>query len=414
MQEAWGVRFRQFEYDSTFEVDLANGVTAPDGTMAVHIDYHGLFDEKEDPRNPILNRVSPESAYLLYEGKWFPTNGLYRDKANMRLRVTAPAGWTVVTDVPAAGNGTFASTTPSFWGTLAVGKYSAATVKSGSNDITVYTLKAPSESTAPIAQAAGKMLDFYTAKFGALPSPKFSIIEAPDANWTSHWSMGSLVLPTSQFKADFDVTAFARTIAHQWFPLKFQVADPLNDAWLSEGMAVFASLLYGEKALSHDEYQEQVQKVLVKALAYEGSMTVRQAGETSKDSLEYHSLVENKGGFVMRMLQWVMGNEKFDTFMTRFIQQFSTKPVSTAEVTKLASDVYGDNLAYFFDQWISSSGVPQLDASYQVLRIKDGYRINGEIKQDLDLFHMPVELIIQTDDEPEYKRVDVVGPIESV
>src|SRR5262245_20764921 len=30
-----GVRFRQFEYDSTFEVDLANGVTAADGTITV-------------------------------------------------------------------------------------------------------------------------------------------------------------------------------------------------------------------------------------------------------------------------------------------------------------------------------------------------------------------------------------------
>jgi tetratricopeptide (TPR) repeat protein len=67
-------------------------------------------------------------------------------------------------------------------------------------------------------------------------------------------------------------------------------------------------------------------------------------------------------------------------------------------------------MAYFFDQWVNSSGVPQLDASYQVLRIKNGYTINGEIKQDLDLFRMPVELVIQTDDEPEYKRVDVVGP----
>ena len=33
----------------------------------------------------------------------------------------------------------------------------------------------------------------------------------------------------------------------------------------------------------------------------------------------------------------------------------------------------------------------------------------GQIKQDLDLFRMPVELQIQTDGEPEYARVEVVG-----
>ena len=34
----------------------------------------------------------------------------------------------------------------------------------------------------------------------------------------------------------------------------------------------------------------------------------------------------------------------------------------------------------------------------------------GQIKQDLDLFKMPLELQIMTDGDPEYKRVEVVGP----
>jgi len=401
-------RYRQFEYDSTLEVDLGGGAPT-DGLITVHVEYYGLFDAAEDRRNPVLDYLSKDSAFLLYEGKWFPTNGLYKDKAAMQLTVKAPAGWTVVTDVPKSGAG-FATNTPSFWGTLALGKYSATTVKSGDNDITVYTIKAPAATVSPLAAASGKILDFYTSKFGPLTSRQFHIIEAPDANWTSRWSMGSLLLPTSQFRSDFDVAALARTIARQWFTLKMSVADPANDAWLSDGMAVFASLLYGEKNLSPAEFDEQVGKVLVKALAYEGSMTMRQAGGTEKDSLEYHSLVENKGAYVFRMLQWVMGNEKFDKLMTRFVEQFKDKPVSSAAFIKLASDVHGDELNYFFDQWVSSSGVPQLDASYEVLRIKNGYRINGQIKQDLDLFHMPVELVVMTDDEPEYKRVDVNGP----
>jgi len=405
-------RYRQFEYDSTLEVDLGNSPTAADGKLTLHLEYYGLFDTADDLRNPILDRISSESAYLLYEGKWYPTNGLYKDKANMQLAVHAPAGWTVVSDVPSVGN-SFASSVPSFWGTLALGKYSATTVKSGENDITVYTLKAPSQSVMPLAVAAGKILEFYGSKFGPLPSKQFHIIEAADANWTSRWSMGSLLLPTSQFRSDVDVPAFARTIARQWFPLKMSVADPVNDAWLSDGLSVFASLLYGEKNLSPAEFEEQVGKVLVKALAYEGSMTMRQAGSTDKDSLEYHSLVENKGAYVFRMLQWLIGNAKFDTLMARYVEQFQDKPVSSQAFTKLASEVYGDDLSYFFDQWVNSSGVPQLDASYQVIRLsqgKSGYDIVGQIKQDLDLFRMPVELLVETDDEPEYKRVDVVGP----
>src|SRR6185503_20747967 len=53
------------------------------------------------------------------------------------------------------------------------------------------------------------------------------------------------------------------------------------------------------------------------------------------------------------------------------------------------------------------SGIPEMTAEWKILRIKDGYKIDGVIKQDLDLFRMPVELEISTDGEPEYKRVDV-------
>jgi hypothetical protein len=35
--------------------------------------------------------------------------------------------------------------------------------------------------------------------------------------------------------------------------------------------------------------------------------------------------------------------------------------------------------------------------------------VQGTVKQDLDLFKMPVEFQIQTDGEPEYARVEVVG-----
>src|SRR5437588_8955666 len=40
---------------------------------------------------------------------------------------------------------------------------------------------------------------------------------------------------------------------------------------------------------------------------------------------------------------------------------------------------------------------------------KTAYEIMGQIKQDLDLFKMPVEIQIQTDGDPEYARVEVVG-----
>ena len=46
---------------------------------------------------------------------------------------------------------------------------------------------------------------------------------------------------------------------------------------------------------------------------------------------------------------------------------------------------------------------------YTVYRIKKGFRVTGEVAQDLDLFRMPVELKVDNDPQTEMKRVEHGG-----
>jgi tetratricopeptide (TPR) repeat protein len=292
---------------------------------------------------------------------------------------------------------------------VAAGKYTPVDARSEKSEVTVQTVRTAAEVATPIAEAAGKILDYYTETFGPPPSSKLNIVEVQGANWNSRWAIGSLLVPATQLRKDFDLPALATAIAHQWFPLKIGVKDPASDAWLVDGMAVFASLMYFEKTLSPAEAQEHINKALVRALGYEGNTSIRQAGGLEKDSAEYRSLVEYKGAYVLRMLRWVIGDENFQKLLTAYLEKFQNTPASTEEFEKMASDAAGGDLNYFFDQWLNSSGVPEFEQEYTVFRTKDGYKILGQIRQDLDLFRMPVELQVQTDGDPEYVRVDVVG-----
>lgn len=403
------VRFRQFDFDSTLEVTLS---APPSDATTVRFEYSGYLDPEADKRAPVLAGVSPQSAVLLYEGKWFPTNGLYKDKAAASLRVNAPADWTVLSDLGAVEGGSgraFGSLTPSYWGTVAAGKFTSSTVKTGSGDVIVHTLTAKPADAEKMAETAGMALSFFSQTFGPPPAAGFQIIEAPGVNWASKWATGVLLMASSQFRSDFDVQALTRSMAHQWFPLKVSVADSARDAWMVDGLAVFASLLYAEKNLSPAEAQDQVDKALVKALSSEDDISVKEAGKLERESPDYHALVEYKGAYVFRMLQWVVGDEKFNQILTRYIESFQNKPASTDAFARLASEVSGQDLEYFFDQWLNDSGTPEMETEWIVARVRNGYRIDGEIKQDLDLFRMPVELEIETDAEPEYRRVEVSG-----
>jgi aminopeptidase N len=396
-------RSRQYDLDSTVEISTT-GQQADVATA--RFEYKGFFDPQGDKRAPVLGSISEDGAFLLYEAKWFPTNELYKDKATITLKVHAPADWTVLSDIPGMA-GSFSSQTASYWGLVAAGKYTTTTVKIDRGDVSVHTLKAKGEDAKLVVDHAGKALNFYTEKFGPPVQPNFHVIEAAGANWPSRWGVGALLMSSGQFRPDFDAPALSRALAHQWFPLKFAIAEPGRDAWLADGFATFASLLFAEKNLPPAAYQEQIDKALVKALASENAISVVEAGKLDRESPEYRSLVEYKGAYVLRMLQWLIGEDKFHEFLVKYVDTFQKTPASTDAVKKLASDTAGQDLDYFFEQWLVDSGVPEMTAEWQTFRVRDGYKIEGVIKQDLDLFRMPVELEITTDGEPDYKRVDV-------
>ncbi len=67
------------------------------------------------------------------------------------------------------------------------------------------------------------------------------------------------------------------------------------------------------------------------------------------------------------------------------------------------------NLRPFFAQWIHSTGVPEFSVDYTIFRTKGGFKIVGKVKQNLDFFHMPVELEVQTEGNPETKTIQVSG-----
>ena len=67
------------------------------------------------------------------------------------------------------------------------------------------------------------------------------------------------------------------------------------------------------------------------------------------------------------------------------------------------------SLRPFFTQWLRSTGVPEFTLDYVTYRTKKGFRIVGKAKQDLDFFHMDVEIEVETEGNPEFKTITISG-----
>src|ERR1035438_3510977 len=121
------------------------------------------------------------------------------------------------------------------------------------------------------------------------------------------------------------------------------------------------------------------------------------------------ALTGGKGATVTGMLRYVMGDENFFKTLKAYTQQYAWKSVNTDDFKKIAENVSGQDLGYFFIQWIESSLSPEFKLEYTILRTTKGFRVMGKIAQDQDTFRMPVDLKIETEGNPEEKRVEVVG-----
>ncbi len=83
-----------------------------------------------------------------------------------------------------------------------------------------------------------------------------------------------------------------------------------------------------------------------------------------------------------------------------FAQQNGWKSVNTDDFKAVAEKITGQDLGYFFIQWIESSGAPEFKLEYTIFRTQKGFRVMGKIAQDLDTFRMPVDLRIETEGNP--------------
>src|SRR5260370_12513049 len=112
---------------------------------------------------------------------------------------------------------------------------------------------------------------------------------------------------------------------------------------------------------------------------------------------------------IFHMLRWVIGDASFDKSVKELMFATDMKSATVADFQAAAEKHYADTLTSFFSQWVDGTGAPEFKMKYTTFRVKKGFRIVGQISQDLDLFRMPLELKVDTDGQSELKRIEVVG-----
>ena len=235
------------------------------------------------------------------------------------------------------------------------------------------------------------------------------MVEIPDDTVPAAWAPEIAAISSRGITEKLNYRLLANTIAHQWWGVSVSPASR-DDWWLSDGFARYSEARYVEQAAGRAGLEETVKDMSVGALAYD-TVPLATVGKMDIFSPEFQSLVTDKGAMILHMLRWVEGDQKYDQTMRTFASKFAGNSASLDDFRAIAEQNYGDRLTWFFSQWLDSTGAPEFKDKYTIYRLGNnkGFRVVGQIFQDLDLFRMPILLKIDTDGKTEEKTVEVVG-----
>jgi tetratricopeptide (TPR) repeat protein len=296
---------------------------------------------------------------------------------------------------------------PGFPGTVVIGRFSDTPVSEAGMTVHVYFLPDKAGLAQQYGELAAKELGFFVTVYGVPISQELKLVELPDDSVPTAWAPEIAGLAARNINAKVNYRLLANAIAHQWFGTMVSPATR-NDWWIQDGGARYSESRYIEYAAGAAGAQEAVKDMGVGALAYD-SVPLGQIGTLDTFDPVFQSMASDKGGMVYHMLRWVMGDQKFDKAMRTLFQNYVGKPVGLKELQKVTEEIQGEPMTWFYSQWLDSTGAPEFKNKYTVFRIKSGFRVVGQVQQDLDLFRMPVELKIDTDGKTESKIIDVVG-----
>jgi tetratricopeptide (TPR) repeat protein len=403
---------QEYSVRVTFDPPLAKGAE-----KEIVIQYEGkITGEEESPVYGIkFAAIRPEYTFLMYPARWFPVSGYTADRYTSEFRITVPEEYKVVSgglETSTRENGKVTTTvgykSPGFGGSLAILSGEPQRVLSGGINTTIYFRGDAAGAGVSWGEETGRMLATLTNEFGIAPSANLIFVQTEDGAPNGYMAPGMLFLSPKAIGKQANPKLLANQLTRLWYGLQMSAASR-NHLWITNGMARYAELLYTEQSAGAGAFESEVRDTYVEALTVDNPPLI-QSARLEDYSPEYWAATAGKGAAVYQMLRNVLGDENFKKMIKALPEQFANKSVSTDDVRKVSSDLAGQDLGFFFLQWIESTGAPQFNLQYTVYRTGKGFRVMGKITQDLDTFRMPVDLKIETEGNPEFKRVEVAGP----
>jgi len=227
------------------------------------------------------------------------------------------------------------------------------------------------ENPASIQNIIGDMTTYYSQKFGEHPFEKNGFTTAPSSGFT--WGGMENQTLTTFCAGCWQANLTSHEYAHQWFG-DMITCGTWADIWLNEGFATYCEALWYEHTGGYSSYKSDI---VSDANQYLNSnpgwpMYNPSWAEVTPDvnTLFNVAITYNKGACVLHMLRYVLQDTAiFFNCLRGYATDtanFKYKNAVTDDFTAKISQIAGQDLSWFINQWVKQPNHPVYGNIYQI------------------------------------------------
>lgn len=404
---------------------------APTDELAITINYSAIPNRRgltiftptaQEPQRRYQIWSQGETTTNHY---WFPCYDYPNDKATSEMIVTVEDKYTVISNgrlVEVRNSGKNMKTWhwsidkpfSSYLVSLIVGEYTELKDKPfKGKPVSSYVYPDQAENGRVSLSRIGDMVAYLSERIGYdYPYDKYAQTGVQDFGGAmeniSATTMNDMIIHDA--RAHLDNSADPVTcheLAHQWFG-DLLTCNNWGEIWLNESFATFMEGVWSEHDKGADEaryeyYEGQQQYFAV------WNRGIRRPIVTTRynnnDSV-FDAYAYPRGSAVLNMLRFTLGEEAFWRGINHYVKENQFRNVTTPDLIKAIEDATGQNMSWFFDQWIYKIGHPvfEITSKYDeaskklTLSVKQTQKPDEQRPwfQSAELFMTPVDVAVTT------------------
>jgi aminopeptidase N len=204
-------------------------------------------------------------------------------------------------------------------------------------------------------------------------------------------------------------------LAHQWFG-DLLTCRHWGEIWLNESFATFFEALWTEHDKGKDSFLYEMygnQQGYFQAWNQGNRRPIVTHRYSDPDAV-FDVYAYPRGGAVLSMLRFTLGEDQFWKAINHYVKKNQWQNVETSDLSAAIEEATGQNLEWFFDEWVYRMGHPE----FEITSNYDGAKsLKLTIKQTQkpdekrpwfhspDFFTMPVDIAVTTSSGEKVHRV---------